>query len=136
MRAIPVLLMTAAALTAVATAAAATGHPKTSERYAYSTFRERTDRVVIFVDGYPASLHPKDGYIPVPVAVAVYAGGRSIPVSPETFTLLDSAGHEVHAASYPDLTAHYAKMEFDRTLVRQHPIVIGSYASDLFPIGG
>ena len=109
--------------------------PKTSERYAYSTFREQGARVNVFVDGYPASQRTADAFVPIPVAIAVMKYGEAIRFVPESFTLVDAGGNEVPAAGYQELTRGYDKIGFDRSLVRMRPIVVGSYVAGLLPIG-
>lgn len=71
-----VLLSSLLMAAAVATAAG----PETSERYAFSTFREQAGRVSVFVDGYPASLRTTDAYIPIPIAIAVTKNGKAMEV--------------------------------------------------------
>jgi hypothetical protein len=115
--------------------AGATAVPsKTSERYAYSTFREQGARVSVFVDGYPASQRTADAYVPIPIAIAVMKYGKAIQFVPESFTLVDAGGSAVSAAGYQELTRGYDKIGFDRSLVRMRPIVVGSYVAELLPI--
>jgi len=114
----------------VATAAG----PGTSERYAFSTFREQAGRVSIFVDGYPASLRTTDAYIPIPIAIAVTKNGKAMEFLPESFTLVDAKGNAVPAAGYREVIGGYEKLGFDRSLIRMRPIVVGSYVADLRPI--
>ena len=64
-------MLVSTVLMAVAVAMAAP--PKTSERYAFSTFREQAGRVSVFVDGYPASQRTEDPYVPIPIAIAAHA---------------------------------------------------------------
>jgi hypothetical protein len=125
-----------AALALTLPVAGASARPATSHRYGYSTFREQTDRVDVLVDGYPATLHAADGFVPVPVTVAVVKGGRPIALTPESFTLVDSQGHAVPAAAYGELLQGYGKMNFDRTMIRQRPLVLGSYYGNLLRVGG
>ena len=108
--------------------------PKTSERYAFSTFREQAGRVSVFVDGYPASLRTTDVYVPIPIAIAVMKNGKAIEFLPESFTLVDAKGNAVPAACYQELTRGYDKLGFDRSFTRMRPIVVGSYVADLRPI--
>jgi len=68
------------------------GSPTTSDRYAYSTYRERADRITILVDSYPAALHGEDRYIPLVVAIGLNDRREPVTVTPESFTLLDSRG--------------------------------------------
>lgn len=126
----------AAAIVLTLPLAEASGEPRTSQRYAFSTFRERGDRVDVLVDGYPATLHAGDAYLPLPVAVALVKGGRSLRLTPESFTLVDAQGHAVPAASYRELLASYGKMTFDRTMIRQRPLVLGSSYGNLLRVGG
>jgi hypothetical protein len=128
-------LLSVAAL-ALTLPAAASGSVATSYRYAYSTFREDAGRVSVFVDGYPASQRAKDAYVPIPFVVASLKGGKAIQLSPESFTLLDARGNAVPAAGYAELLDHYGKMSFDRTLIRQRPLVLGTYYGALLRIDG
>jgi hypothetical protein len=118
----------------LAAAVAAATPPKTSERYAFSTFKEQSGRVSVFVDGYPASQRTTDAYVPIPIAVAVMKNGKAIEFLPESFTLVDAHGNTVPAAGYEELTRGYDKLGFDRSLIRMRPIVVGSYVADLRPI--
>ena len=118
----------------MAVAVAAAAHPRTSERYAFSTYREEADRLSVFVDGFPASQRLADGYVPVSVAIAALKYGKAVTFVPESFTLVDSAGNEVPAAGYQELTRDYDKLGFDRSLIRMRPIVVGSYVAQLRPV--
>jgi hypothetical protein len=112
-------------------AAATAAGPKTSERYAFSTFREQAGRVSVFVDGYPGSQRTTDAYVPIPIAIAVTNNGKAIEFLPESFTLVDAKGNAVPAAGYQELIRGYEKLGFDRSLTRMRPIVVGSYVADL-----
>lgn len=126
------IVLVSTLLTAVAVATATP--PKTSQRYAFSTFREESGRVSVFVDGYPASLRTTEAYVPIPIAIAVVKNGKAIAFLPESFTLVDARGNAVPAAGYQELTRGYDKLAFDRSLIRMRPIVVGSYIADLQPI--
>lgn len=117
-----------------ATAAATAAPPRTSERYAYSTYREQAGRVSVFVDGFPASQRTTEAYVPIPIAIAATKNGKAIEFLPESFTLVDSQGNAVPAAGYQELMRGYDKLVFDRSLTRMRPIVVGSYVFDLRPI--
>ena len=125
-------MLVSTVLMAVAVAMAAP--PKTSERYAFSTFREQAGRVSVFVDGYPASQRTTDAYVPIAIAIAITNNGKAIEFLPESFTLVDAKGNAVPAAGYVELTKGYDKIGFDRSLIRMRPIVVGSYVADLRPI--
>jgi hypothetical protein len=112
----------------------ATRAEPTSERYAFSTFREEAGRVTVFADGYPATMGGDAHYIPISVAVALTKSGKSIAFTPESFTLVDAAGQAVPAAGFEELNRNYEKLTYDRSLVRMRPIVVGSYVSDLRPV--
>ena len=109
---------------------------ETSERYAYSTYRERVDAIDLLVDGYPASLHPHDAYIPVPIAVARVGVGASVPLTPESFRLLDAKGNAVPAATYTELLRGYGKMGFDRSMLARRPLTLGSYYGSFVRVHG
>jgi len=130
------LFLVSGAALALAVPATATARDATSTRYAYSTFREDAGRVSVFVDGYPASQRAKDGYVPVPIVVASVSGGKAIPLSPESFTLVDARGNAVPAAGYGELLDRYGKLTFDRSLIRERPLVLGSYYGALYRIQG
>src|SRR5512137_564815 len=70
----------------------------TSERYAFSTYREQSGRLSVFVDGYPASMSGDTAYVPVTVAIAMTKSGKSIAFAPESFVLVDASGHAYPAA--------------------------------------
>ncbi|HEX4824383.1 MAG TPA: hypothetical protein VFV19_08725 [Candidatus Polarisedimenticolaceae bacterium] len=97
---------------------------RTSDRFGYSTFLEDAGRVTILADGYPASVAPKSGYVPVPVAVAVTQPGRRVVFRPESFTLVDADGHAVPAASFEEITTKYGRRNHDRSLARLRPIAV------------
>lgn len=101
--------------------------PATSVRQGFSTYREQNGRLTVMVDGYPASLHEGDAFIPVPIAVGLEGGGPSVALTTESFTLIGTNGRSYAAAAYDDLQAHYGKIAFDREVVRQRPIVTGQY---------
>lgn len=128
-----VALAVAAALTVPAAAAP---NPSVSERYGYSTFRTQTGRVDLLVDGYPASLHPEDAYVPIPVAVVQVVAGKSIPLTPESFRLIDDQGNAVPAASYRELVRNYGKMSFDRSMLYRRPLTLGPYYATFFHVRG
>jgi hypothetical protein len=121
--------------TVLVPAAVLTATPqKTSQRYAFSTFREQSGRVSVFVDGYPASQRTTEAYVPIPIAIALTKSGKSIAFQPESFTLVDAKGNAVPAAGYQELTSAYDMLGFDRSLTRMRPIIVGSYVSDLVRI--
>jgi len=125
---LPVVLAVASILVI---AAPATFADPTSERYGFSTYREEAGRVTVFVDGYPASMGGDAHYIPIAVAIAMTKSGKSLALTPESFTLVDGAGHSVPAAGFEELAKNYDKLTYDRSLIRVRPIVVGSYVSDL-----
>lgn len=130
----PVVALAVAAVLTVPAAAAP--RPNVSERYGYSTFRTQTDRVDVLVDGYPASLHPEDAYIPIPVAVARVSAGKAIPLTPESFRLIDDQGNAVPAVSYGELLRNYGKMHFDRSMLFRRPLTLGPYYGTFFRVHG
>lgn len=97
----------------------------TSEAFSFYTFRERTDRVTILVDSYPAALHDDERYLPLSVAVGVESPGSSLTFSAESFTLVDPTGKSLPSAAYEDLAREYRRREFDAALLRQRPISTG-----------
>jgi len=114
--------------------------PTTSEDYAYSTYRELGDRLTVLVDSYAAALHDDDPYIPLSVAVGLSGPGKSVLVTPESFTLLDQDGRAHNPASYQEIASNYPKRQFDALLMRSYPIVVGSQfstslrlAADFYP---
>jgi hypothetical protein len=115
----------------LALASRATLAASTSERYSFSTYREETARVTVFVDGYPASMGGNDSFIPISVAIAMTKSGKSVAFTPESFTLVDASGRAFPAAGFQELSRGYDKLNYDRSLVRSRPIVVGSYVADL-----
>ncbi len=99
--------------------------PTPSEGYAYSTYREMGDRLTVLVDSYPASLHDRDAYIPLAVAIGLTGSGKSVRLTPESFKLVDRNGTIYQAASYDDIARNYPKRQFDVSLLRSHPMVVG-----------
>ena len=119
---------------AVAVTAVAAAIPHTSDRFGYSTFREDAGRVTVLADGFPASIAPKTGYFPVPIAVALTKPGRHIVFTPESFTLIDADGHAVPAAGFNEITSKYARQNFDRSLVKVRPIAVPETISGLLQV--
>ncbi len=103
--------------------------PTTSESYAFATYLERSGRLVALVDSYPAFVHVNDRYIPLSIAVGVLGNGKSVVLAPESFTLVDSSGNSYSTVPYTELLQNYPQRDFDATLVRQRPIVVGTIFS-------
>ena len=133
-----------ALLPAIVLAASAALGTATSERYAFSTYREQAGRLTVYADGYPASLSGDAPYVPISVAIAMTANGKAVAFTPESFMLIDAKGQAVPAAGFEEIARRYDKVTFDRSLVRMRPIQVGSYVSDLAridasfypPVGG
>ena len=106
----------------------------TSHRFGYSTFREDTGRLTVFVDGYPASAGPGGPYIPIPVAVALVRSGRSLTFTPESFTLVDAKGNAVSAAGFQEINDTYGRLGFDRSLIRMRPLVVSTAVAELHQV--
>jgi hypothetical protein len=118
-----------AVLAVASLSVAADGQPQTSERFAYYTFREQTEKVTVLVDSFPASLHGSERFFPLSVAVGLQAPGASITVTPESFTLTDATGKSYSAVPYGELMQHYGKRQFDEELLKQRPLVVGEQFS-------
>ena len=103
----------------------------TSERSAFSTYREQAGNLTVYADGYPASVSGNAQFIPITVAIAMTKAGKGVAFSPESFTLVDAKGHAVPAAGYDELLRGYDKLTYDRSLVLTRPIEVGSYVSDM-----
>ena len=108
--------------------------PHTSYRFGYSTFREDAGRVTVLADGFPASMAPKTGYIPLPIAVALTKPGRTVTFRPESFTLIDADGHAVPAAGFEEVNSKYGRQTYDRSLVRVRPIAVPETISGLHEV--
>jgi hypothetical protein len=100
--------------------------PTTSFRNGASTFREEAHGLSVFADGYPASLGAKDAYVPVPIAIALMRNGASLAFTLESFTLTDAKGNRVPAAGFAEVKDGYPKLGFDRSLIRTHPLALGT----------
>ncbi len=107
--------------------------PRPSERYSFSTYRERAGALTALVDGYPASLRAGDPYIPLPVAVG-WSGPERLELTPESFRLVDGEGRAYPAASYREVLERYAKLTFDRSILRGRPMVIGQQFANYSPV--
>ncbi|HZN54161.1 MAG TPA: hypothetical protein VFB67_02470 [Candidatus Polarisedimenticolaceae bacterium] len=118
------------ALLSAVTAVAAVA-PGTSHRFGYSTFREDAGRLVVFVDGYPASVGGDEAYVPIPLAVALVKSGGSLTFTPESFTLIDRKGNSLPAAGFREVTEGHGRMEFERSLMRMRPIVVATWVTEL-----
>jgi hypothetical protein len=103
----------------------------TSERYAFSTYREEAGRVTVFADGYPASMGGNTSFIPISVAIAMTKSGKSVAFAPESFALLDAEGHAYPAATYQELIKGYDKLKYDVSLISSRPIAVGTYITEL-----
>jgi hypothetical protein len=128
------LRSTFAATLLVALAVPVFAAENTSEKISYSTYRERDGNVSLFVDGYLASRHVDDAYIPVPIAVGMLGGGDGFTVTPASFVLVDAAGQRYPAAEFATLRRDYPHQLFDLTVLRARPLVVGLPYSDLFYI--
>jgi len=128
LRVIPVILG------AAALSLGAAEPPATSEGYAYATYREVSDRLTLLVDAYPAAMHLGDPYFPVAVAVGLSGSGDNVRVTPESFTLLDEKGTAYGAVPYQELVRNYPKRQFDESLLRSHPLVVGNQFDVSLPI--
>jgi hypothetical protein len=106
-------------------AAAIAGEPATSERYAYSTYREISGRITLLVDGYLAAFHDGGRYVSVEVVVGLSGPGRSVSVMPESFTLLDPSGRTYSPVPFGEILRGHSKQQFDAAVQRSHPIVVG-----------
>lgn len=124
------------ALAAVAALAApaVAGPAQTSDRFGYSTFREDAGRLIVFVDGYPASMGGDAAYVPVPIAIALVKSGHSLTFTPEAFSLVDARGNVVPAAGFREVNEGYGRLTFDRSLMRMRPIVIATSVTDLLRV--
>jgi hypothetical protein len=100
------------------------GGERTSERFSFSTYRERAGGLTVLVDGYPASFHEQDAYIAVPIAIG-WTGTRPIQFTPESFLLVDASGRAYPTASYREVLDGHAKLTFDRTILGSRPLVTG-----------
>jgi len=98
---------------------------KTSSKFAATTYRERVGPITVLVDGFHASLHDDDPYIPVPVAIGLESRGLTISLTPESFTLIDREGNSYPAATNSEVHRRYTKREYDATLLRVWPLVLG-----------
>jgi hypothetical protein len=103
----------------------------TSERSAFSTYREEAGNLTVFADGYPASMSGNAKYIPITVAIAMTKSGKGVVFNPESFTLIDASGHAYPAAGYDEMLRGYDKLSYDRSLVQTRPIEVGSYVADM-----
>ena len=97
----------------------------TSEKFSFATYREQQGRVTMIVDTFHASLHDADEYIPIPLAIGVRGRGPQLVITPESFTLIDGEGKAYPAAAFGELVENYGKLTFDRTVLRQRPLVVG-----------
>jgi hypothetical protein len=124
-----ILIAVAAAI--VPAAASPNATVRASDREGFSTFREDSDRLTVFVDGYPASVAPRESYLPVPVAIAMTGPGRPMTLTPESFELVDARGNVVPAATYQEVAAKYDRLVADRSLIRRRPIAVPLTITDL-----
>lgn len=98
---------------------------QTSEGFGPSTFRERTDQLTLIVSTSLASQRGGEEYIPIPIAVGYAGKGPSISITPESFTLVDAAGNRYPLAGFKDVRQNYAKLRFDRSILRAQPLIVG-----------
>ena len=115
--------MLALSMTAGLTIAAS---PKPDETYYFATYRVKDQGLIVLVDSYPASLHAKDAYIPLPVAIGMNGKGKPIELIRESFELDDSEGNASPIAAYSQFMNDYEKRIFDESIFRVRPMVIGT----------
>jgi len=100
--------------------------PSPSEGFAFSTYEQQADGITVLVDSFPASLHDRDGFIPLHVAIGVQGRHEPVTFTAESFTLIDRDGHSYPMASYQQIVRDYGEMTFDRSLVLSRPLLVGS----------
>jgi hypothetical protein len=105
--------------------ATALAAPSTSYRSDYSTFREEAAGLSVFANGFPTSLGGNEGYVAVPVAVALMRNGGSVTFTTESFTLIDAQGNRVPAAGYYEVKNDHPRWLIDQSLMRAWPINVG-----------
>ena len=121
-------LLAAALGTLLGTLAVAGGQAPsaaTSEAYSFAMWREKASRVVVVLDAQTASLRAGAPFVPVPVAVGVEAKGPTLRLTPESFSLVDSAGRARGPAAYEALQASYGKLEADREFLETRHLTLG-----------
>jgi len=97
-----VSLATAVAVAVLGFGLEAATDESTSEKYALTTFREKVSNVTVLVDGFAASMHHGDDFVPLTVVVGLTAGGN-VTVTPESFQLFDRSGNVYPAVSYGEI---------------------------------
>lgn len=119
------------------------GLRQTSEGFGPSTFRERSDQLTLIVSSSLASQRSGEAYIPLPIAVGYAGKGPSISITPESFTLVDAAGHRYPLAGFKQVRQNYPKLRFDRSILRVQPLIVGlqfetsrRVAANFFPAPG
>ncbi len=98
---------------------------QTSESFGANTFRERSDQLTLIVGTNLAAQRLDDLYIPLPIAVGYSGKGPEIKITPESFTLVDAAGHRYPLAGLTSVRQHYPKLTFDRTVLSAQPLIVG-----------
>lgn len=141
-RLIAAALVAALAAPAVLTSAASSA-PGESERLSFATYRERARGITLLVDAYPASLHARDPFVPIPIALGSEGAREPIRITLESFELIDGRGNASAPAGYSQLVTGYEKRTFDESLFRVRPLSVGSQfgtsrrlASQFFPAPG
>src|SRR5262245_1529120 len=119
------LMVAGLALAAFAALPALAVVEDTSEKLNISTYRVRSGPVTVLVDSYTASLRGKDSYIPLHIAVGLSGQKQRITMTPESFTLIDRTGRTYPVAPFTAVRDGYGKLQADRTLMRQRPLVVG-----------
>lgn len=106
------------------TAAYATA-PDTSFKYAPSVYREEVGRYTVLVDGFLASFHRYDDYVPIVIAVGAEGRGAPVRFTTESFVLVDAEGNTFPVAGFDEVQRGDTRREWDRTVLRQWPMVLG-----------
>ncbi|MBP7145958.1 MAG: hypothetical protein KBD01_00325 [Acidobacteria bacterium] len=99
---------------------------RTSERFAFATYREDVNRITVLVDAAPAAWNNGEAFIPLHIAVGMDPGRKSVQITPESFRLVDATGKAVAAAGYQELARGYRRVGYDMALIRQRPLVVGN----------
>ena len=104
-------------------------------------YEEEGEIITLIVDTWSARDRDPQAYMPLEIAVA-NTGVRSLTLSRESFTLIDSDGNRYPMASPRELIEGYEFLDFDRNLAELEGIVVNKfsafrrYISNFSPIQG
>jgi hypothetical protein len=91
-------------------------------KFALSSYIEEGKLVALVVGTRPARISNCQGYMPLEIGIA-NKGLKSLSLTPESFTLIDSAGSRYPMVYSKELYEHYGRVDTDRRLGEVLPVL-------------